>query len=95
MTNKTISEYKEVIKACKEVFKKRTRDYGTARRILGLSSITNQIMIEARQIRSIQEKGFQNIDDDIPKEFLRIVNYCIMIIMQLKLTSGVPLVIKF
>ena len=85
MASKTISEYKEVIKACKEVFEKKTRDYGTAWRILRLSSITDQIMIKAQRIRSIQEKGFQKVDDDIPNEFLGIVNYCVMAIMQMEL----------
>jgi len=65
LASKTISEYKEVIKACKEVFEKKTRDYGTAWRILRLSSITDQIMIKAQRIRSIQEKGFQKVDDGI------------------------------
>jgi hypothetical protein len=85
LASKTISEYKEVIKACKEVFEKKTRDYGTAWRILRLPSITDQIMIKAQRIRSIQEKGVQKIDDGIPNEFLGIVNYCIMAMMQLEI----------
>lgn len=88
MASKTISEYKEVIKSCKEVFEKKTRDYGTAWRILRLPSITDQIMIKAQRIRSIQEKGFQKVEDDIPNEFLGIVNYCIMAIMQMELSSN-------
>lgn len=85
LASKTISEYKEVIKACKEVFEKKTRDYGTAWRILRLPSITDQIMIKAQRIRSIQEKGVQKIDDGIPNEFVGIVNYCIMAMMQLEI----------
>ena len=88
MANKTISEYKEVIKACKEVFEKKTRDYGTAWRILRLPSITDQIMIKAQRIRSIQEKGIQKVNDDIPNEFLGIINYCIMAIIQFELPPG-------
>ena len=87
MASKTISEYKEVIEACKEVFEKKTRDYGTAWRILRLPSITDQIMIKAQRIRSIQEKGVQKVDDGIPNEFLGIVNYCIMAIMQLEIAK--------
>ena len=83
MASKTISEYKEVIRACKEVFEKKTRDYGTAWRILRLPSITDQIMIKAQRIRSIQEKGMQKVGDDIPNEFIGIANYCIMAVMQL------------
>ena len=95
MASKTISEYKEVIKACKEVFEKKTRDYGTAWRILRLPSITDQIMIKAQRIRSIQEKGFQKVDDDIPNEFLGIVNYCIMAILQMELSNNISTEMKF
>lgn len=95
MASKTISEYKEVIKACKEVFEKKTRDYGTAWRILRLPSITDQIMIKAQRIRSIQEKGVQKVNDDISNEFLGIVNYCIMGMVQLELPVDTSLEMKF
>ncbi len=95
MVSKTISEYREVIKACKEVFEKKTTDYGTAWRILRLPSITDQIMIKAQRIRSIQEKGIQKIDDGIANEFLGIVNYCIMAIIQMKLSIESPMEMKF
>ncbi len=95
MASKTISEYKEVIKACKEVFEKKTRDYGTAWRILRLPSITDQIMIKAQRIRSIQEKGIQKIDDSIFNEFLGIVNYCILAIIQMELPPEAPSEINF
>ena len=95
MASKTISEYKEVIKACKEVFEKKTRDYGTAWRILRLPSITDQIMIKAQRIRSIQEKGFQKVNDDIPNEFLGIINYCIMAIIQMELLPNSSVEMKF
>lgn len=94
MANKTISEYKEVIRVCKEVFEKKTQDYGTAWRILRLPSITDQIMIKAQRIRSIQVKGIQKVDDDIPNEFLGIVNYCIMAIIQMGLPSDAEMEIK-
>jgi hypothetical protein len=95
LASKTISEYKEVIKACKEVFEKKTRDYGTAWRILRLPSITDQIMIKAQRIRSIQEKGTQKIEDDIQGEFLGIVNYCIIAIMQLEMEGNEKQELKF
>jgi len=95
LASKTISEYKEVIRACKEVFEKKTRDYGTAWRILRLPSITDQIMIKAQRIRSIQEKGFQKVKEDISNEFLGIVNYCIMAIMQMELPPDTSLEMKF
>ena len=95
MASKTISEYKEVIKGCKEVFEKKTRDYGTAWRILRLPSITDQIMIKAQRIRSFQEKGIQKVDDNISNEFLGIVNYCIIAILQMELTNGEANEMKF
>jgi len=95
LASKTISEYKEVIKACKEVFEKKTRDYGTAWRILRLPSITDQIMIKAQRIRSIQEKGIQKIEDDIHGEFLGIVNYCIIAIMQQEMADDETTDLKF
>lgn len=95
LASNTISEYKEVIKACKEVFEKKTRDYGTAWRILRLPSITDQIMIKAQRIRSIQEKGVQKVDDGIPNEFLGIVNYCIMAMMQLEIGAEASIDMSF
>lgn len=85
MKSKTIDEYKEVIKRCKEVFEKKTRDYGTAWRVLRLTSITDQIYIKAKRIRSIQEKGNQKIADDIISEFTGIVNYGIISLIQIRL----------
>ena len=85
MNSKTIDEYKEVIKGCKEVFVKKTKDYGTAWRILRLPSITDQIFIKAQRIRSIQEKGQQKVEDDIITEFVGIINYCIIAMIQIKL----------
>jgi hypothetical protein len=88
LSTKTISEYNTVIQACKEVFEKKTKDYGTAWRILRLPSITDQIYIKAQRIRSIQEKGTQKIQDDIAGEFLAIINYSIMALIQMELTGN-------
>jgi len=85
----TIDEYKEVIKGCKEVFVKKTKDYGTAWRILRLPSITDQIFIKAQRIRSIQEKGVQKVEDDIISEFVGIINYCIIALIQIKLEDEI------
>lgn len=87
LKNNTTEEYKAVIKVCKELFLKKTKDYGTAWRILRLSSITDQIYIKAQRIRSIQEKGTQLVADDINGEFIGIINYCIIALMQLDLTE--------
>jgi hypothetical protein len=83
MNQKTTVEYKEVLATCKSLFEKKTRDYGTAWRILRLSSITDQIWIKAQRIRSIQEKGTQKVDDPVKDEFIGIINYCIIAILQI------------
>lgn len=85
MISQTVSEYKQVIGECKALFEKKTKDYGTAWRILRLPSITDQIYIKAQRIRSIQEKGEQKVSEDITSEFVAIINYCIMAIMQVEL----------
>lgn len=91
MEEQTVGEYKEVIKACKDIFLKKTQDYGTAWRILRLSSITDQIFIKAQRIRSIQMKGKQMVDDDITGEFIGIINYCVIALIQMDLTESDPL----
>lgn len=85
MIDKTVSEYTQVIKECKALFEKKTKDYGTAWRILRVPSITDQIFIKAQRIRSIQEKGTMKVDEDITNEFVGIINYCIIAILQLRL----------
>jgi hypothetical protein len=91
LEEQTVGEYKEVIKACKDIFLKKTQDYGTAWRILRLSSITDQIFIKAQRIRSIQMKGKQMVDDDITGEFIGIINYCVIALIQMDLTESDPL----
>jgi hypothetical protein len=88
LIEKTAQEYKEIIARCKALFEKKTRDYGTAWRILRLSSITDQIFIKAQRIRSIQEKGVQKVDDPISDEFVAIINYCIMALIQMQLADS-------
>ncbi|WP_114747778.1 DUF1599 domain-containing protein [Pleomorphovibrio marinus] len=95
MENKTASEYREVIALCKKLFENKTKDYGTAWRVLRLSSITDQIFIKAQRIRSIQEKGSQKVDDPIQEEFIGIINYCIIALMQSQLSETDPLEFSF
>ena len=85
MMEKTATEYKQVIATCKALFIKKTSDYGTAWRVMRLPSITDQIYIKAQRIRSIQEKGVQKVEDDIRSEFVAIINYCIMAMIQIQL----------
>lgn len=95
MIEKTAQQYKSIIATCSALFEKKTRDYGTAWRILRLPSITDQIFIKAQRIRSIQEKGSQRVEDPIKDEFIGIINYCIIALIQLRLDTNAPLEIPF
>lgn len=95
MVERTATEYREVIATCKTLFEKKTRDYGTAWRILRLPSITDQIFIKAQRIRSIQEKGVQKVGDPIKDEFVGIINYCIIALIQIKMTDSDRIDLKF
>ena len=95
MVEKTAIEYREVISTCKALFEKKTRDYGTAWRILRLPSITDQIFIKAQRIRSIQEKGIQKVGDPVKDEFIGIINYCLIALIQIRLADSDSLDLKF
>lgn len=73
----------------------KTRDYGTAWRILRLPSITDQILIKAQRIRSIQEKGTQKVEDSIADEFMGIINYCVIALIQMQLSASDPLEMNY
>ena len=81
----TIAEYDSIIKKCEDIFAKKMKDYGSAWRILRISSLTDQIFIKTQRIRSIEQKGEQKIDEDISNEFVGIVNYAIIGLIQLDL----------
>jgi len=80
----TAEQYEEVIAYCREIFCNKAIDYGTAWRILRLPSLTDQIYIKANRIRSIQEKGEAKVAEGIIPEFVGIVNYCLMALIQLE-----------
>jgi hypothetical protein len=82
---KTNKQYDHIISICRSVFEKKMKDYGIAWRILRPSSMTDQIYIKAQRIRSIELKGTQLIDDDVRSEFIGIINYCSMALIQLEL----------
>jgi len=82
---KTDSQFEHVINICKDIFEKKMKDYGTAWRILRSSSMTDQIFIKAQRIRSIETKGTSKVDEGIRDEFIGIVNYCSMALVQLEL----------
>jgi Nucleotide modification associated domain 1 len=90
LSEKSLAQYDEVITRCRDLFLAKTRDYGTAWRILRLESLTDQIYIKAKRIRSIQQKGKQRIEDGIDGEFVAIVNYGLMALIQLQLGEDGP-----
>jgi hypothetical protein len=94
LISQTLREYNQVVKHCKDTFIKKTKDYGTAWRVLRLPSITDQIFIKAQRIRSIQEKGMQLVEDDITSEFVGIINYCVIALMQLNLQENDELTLQ-
>ncbi|NER10640.1 protein of unknown function [Muriicola jejuensis] len=80
----TSEQYDTVIGQCKELFDKKMKDYGSAWRILRLPSLTDQIFIKAQRIRSLQEKDVRKVDEDERSEFIGIINYSIMALIQLE-----------
>lgn len=85
--NKTSSQYDSAIAVCKDIFIKKMKDYGTAWRVLRTSSITDQIFIKAQRIRNIEDKGTQKVNDDVRSEYVGIVNYSIIGLIQLGLKN--------
>ena len=89
----TNEQYDHVIEQCEEIFLKKTRDYGTAWRVLRSISIVDQIYIKAQRIRNIQETGTQKVEklgDDIRSEFIGMINYSIIGLIQMELTDNDP-----
>ena len=81
----TSLQFDTVVSKCTEIFKKKSIDYGTAWRILRSSSLTDQIFIKANRIRTLQETGSSKVNEGIEPEFIGIVNYCVMALIQLEL----------
>ena len=78
-------EYKEVISLCSDIFEKKMQDYGVAWRIMRTESLTDQIFIKANRIRSLQRKKEHLVNEGIEPEFIGIINYSVMAIIQLQL----------
>ncbi|HRN41129.1 MAG TPA: DUF1599 domain-containing protein [Vicingus sp.] len=93
--NTTSKQYDSIIKICSDIFTKKMKDYGSAWRILRTSSLTDQIFIKAKRIRSIEEKGFSKVDEGIRDEYIGIINYCIMALVQLELGYNENTELKF
>ncbi len=83
----TSTEYNRVIGYCKDLFLKKTKDYGTAWRIMRPSSITDQLFIKAQRIRTLEVKKVSLVGEGIVDEYVGIVNYCVIAMMQLELSE--------
>ena len=82
---KTSQEYDKVIAVCRQLYANKMTDYGSAWRILRLPSLTDQIYIKAQRIRSLQQNETRRVDEDETAEFIGIINYSIMALIQLDL----------
>ncbi len=91
MNNLTSRQFDQVVVFCRKLFMAKLNDYGTSWRILRPSSLTDQIYIKAQRIRNIQEKKVQMIDEDIKSEFIGILNYALIALIQLELDDDAPM----
>ncbi len=87
----TSQQYQQIVQKCREIFKQKTKDYGTSWRIARSSSLTDQIFIKANRIRTLQETKENKVGESIEGEFGAIVNYCVMAIIQVRDTTDLGL----
>ena len=87
MNTNTSQQFDTVVGFCRDIFVKKMKDYGSAWRILRTPSLTDQIYIKANRIRSIDDKGIQKVKEGIKPEFIGIINYSIMALIQLELSD--------
>ena len=80
----TSKEYDAVVQVCQDLFSKKMKDYGCAWRILRLPSLTDQIFIKAQRIRGLQQNAIQKVDEGAVSEFVGIINYCVMALIQIE-----------
>lgn len=81
---RTSTEFDQVIAVCRALYEKKMKDYGPAWRIMRLPSLTDQIFIKAQRIRSLQEHEVRKIEEDETSEFIGIINYCAMALIQIE-----------
>lgn len=89
----TQEEFAAIKTICKDIFEKKLKDYGTSWRVMRPSSLTDQIFIKAKRIRTLEEKGIEAaaVNEGIEPEFIGIVNYCAIALIQLQLGPGDPI----
>lgn len=87
----TFEQYLQETSACRTLFLKKNKDYGTAWRILRPTSLTDQLFIKAKRIRSIEMNGEMKIQEGVRSEYVGLINYCLMALIQLELPEDAPL----
>jgi hypothetical protein len=95
MADTTAQQYHKALEACKDIFFDKMHDYGTAWRILRTSSLTDQIFIKANRIRTIQQLKKSLVEEGIRSEFIGIVNYSVMALIQLELIDEAELNLRY
>lgn len=94
MANNTSAQFDAQIKNCREIFEKKTRDYGTSWRVLRPSSLTDQLFIKAQRIQTIEEAKAKMVDEDERSEFIGLINYAIIGLIQMKLKEDKRIELK-
>mgnify|MGYP001583402716 CR=1 FL=1 len=87
LEKETAKQFDEVVKKCRDLFIKKAKDYGNSWRVLRSTSVTDQLFIKAQRIRTIDNLGTKKIDESIESEFIGIINYCIIGMIQLRLAG--------
>src|SRR5882757_8742145 len=88
MNNSTNQQYDEAVLLCRDIFLKKTRDYGTSWRVLRPISIADQLFIKAKRIRTLQEAREQRVEEDKTGEFRAMVNYGVIGLIQLSISGS-------
>ena len=91
MSELTSRQYDQAVGRCKDIFLAKMQDYGSAWRVLRPSSITDQIFIKAQRIRSLEVKLEKKIDEGIEGEYIGIVNYAVIALIQISLKVDSPM----
>ncbi len=91
MSDLTSRQYNQAVDRCKDIFLKKMQDYGSAWRVLRPSSITDQIFIKAQRIRSLEDKLEKKIDESIESEYIGIVNYAVIALIQIEIRQDAPM----
>ncbi|MEL6971917.1 MAG: DUF1599 domain-containing protein [Bacteroidota bacterium] len=88
---RTLQQYDQIMASCREIFLKKHQDYGSSWRIFRPSSLTDQLFIKAKRLRSIEEKGQQLVDDPLAGEYMGLINYSLLAIIQSALPESMSL----